>query len=269
MILERTRKLLTNQHQQLINRLTIEEVRIGLHLSAIRLSDNSIGLVSTLTELPGGNNEKKERDFDMFSPGRIRGGKVADLLDSPKNTPVMVTLKMLATSAISSKILQQSAYTIVDDTDPIDLLELGPRSSVTIVGAFPSYIRKAEQHQCRIKVLEFHQSALLPEHKQYYVPAEKFGEVIPASDVVIITGFTLLNNTIDGLLAAVTPGTKVVVTGPSGSVIPDILFESKVNIIGATRITDAPRLFQLVSEGGSGYHLFRHCARKISIINPV
>jgi hypothetical protein len=46
---------------------------------------------------------------------------------------------------------------------------------------------------------------------------------------------------------------------------PDILFKNNVDIIGATRITEPGLVFDIVSEGGTGYHLFKYCAQKIYI----
>ena len=78
---------------------------------------------------------------------------------------------------------------------------------------------------------------------------------------------TLVNNTIDGLLSAISPDALVIVTGPSSSLIPDVLFQNKVNIIGATKITNPEILFNIVSECGAGFHSFKYCAAKICIIN--
>jgi uncharacterized protein (DUF4213/DUF364 family) len=116
-------------------------------------------------------------------------------------------------------------------------------------------------------VLELNRNAMTEESMKYYVPAEDYGKVIPESDVVIITGLTLVNNTIDGLLSVIRPETRVIVTGPSSSIIPDILFENNVSIIGATKIEKPDLLFRIVSEFGTGYHLFRYCARKTCIVN--
>jgi uncharacterized protein (DUF4213/DUF364 family) len=41
---------------------------------------------------------------------------------------------------------------------------------------------------------------------------------------------------------------------PSCSLLPDILFENKVNIIGGLRITDADMAFAVAAQAGSGYH---------------
>jgi hypothetical protein len=37
-------------------------------------------------------------------------------------------------------------------------------------------------------------------------------------------------------------------------------------MIGASRITRPEILFEIVGEGGTGYHLFEYCAQKICIL---
>jgi uncharacterized protein len=115
--------------------------------------------------------------------------------------------------------------------------------------------------------LELNENALSSDQKQFFVPANMYAEILPASDIIIITGLTLVNNTIDDLLSSVSSEAQVIVTGPSSSIIPDILFENKVNIIGATRITDYDLLLSIAGEAGAGFHLFKYCAKKICIVN--
>jgi uncharacterized protein (DUF4213/DUF364 family) len=135
-----------------------------------------------------------------------------------------------------------------------------------MVGAFQSYMRKIAGTNNKLYVLEMNEKALATDQKKFYVPASEYDKILPDSDVVIITGQTLVNRTIDDLLSAISPGTQVIVTGPSGNILPDILFANKVSIIGAIRITDPDILFDIVSEGGTGFHLFEYCARKICIL---
>ena len=135
------------------------------------------------------------------------------------------------------------------------------------MGAFNSYIQKISAANNQLFVLELNKEALHDEYKKFYVPADEYNKVLPKSDVVVITGLTLVNNTLDSILAAIGSNTQVIVTGPSSSLIPDILFRNKVNIIGATRITKPELLFKIASQFGAGFHLFQYCAQKICIIN--
>lgn len=266
MILEQTYNLLKTKYSDQIANLTISDVRIGVLLTAVLLSDGSCGVSSTVTDNLV-HCDKKSRDFGDFSPLKIRGQRVLALLESERKSNLTDTLKTAVLNAISSKIISASDYRIIENCDPIDLIDLSSNKTITIVGAFQTYISRISKSENKLYVLELNENVLSEEQKQYFIPAAQYKTILPHSDIVIITGLTLVNNTIDDLLDSVSSEAKVIVTGPSSSIIPDILFENKVDIIGATRITDPGLLFSIVGEAGAGFHLFKYCAQKISILN--
>ncbi|MCB0476254.1 MAG: DUF364 domain-containing protein [Flavobacteriaceae bacterium] len=266
MITDKTYELLKSHLGQKLDKLYISDVVIGMFLAAVQLNDHSYGVASTIDPeevfCP-----KKNRDYGEFTPTKIKGKKVSDLFATIKNSNVISTLRIAVLNALSSKILESSDYKVYPNTDPYDLLDLSQPKTVTIVGAFQSYIKKFSGTHHRLHVLELDENALNADQKQYFVPAADYRKVLPGSDIVIITGLTIVNNTIGNLLDAISGETKVIVTGPSSSMIPDILFENKVNYIGAVKVTDGNKLFQVAGQGGHGYHLFNYCAEKICIVN--
>jgi uncharacterized protein (DUF4213/DUF364 family) len=243
MILEETYGLLKTKYSNRLENLTISDVRIGVLLSAVLLSDGSCGVSSTAIDT-NVHCDKKNRDFGEFSPLKIKGQKVSSLFEMSKKTMLTDILKTAVLNAISSKILSISDYRIIENTDPIDLIDLDSKKTITVVGGFQTYIQRISGTDNKLYVLELNENALSAEQKQFFVPANKYAEILPVSDIVIITGLTLVNNT-----------------------IPDILFENKVDIIGATRITDPDLLFSIAGEAGAGFHLFKYCAQKICILN--
>jgi uncharacterized protein len=265
MIIEQTYNLLLSRYKSEIDKLTISDVRIGIYLTAVRLSDGSTGTSSTLAD-----NQPfcatGYRDFGIYTPLKIRGQKVTDIFENKKENCLLLSLRMAVLNAISSKLISAGNYRIVEGKDPIQFVDLTSGKTITIVGAFHSYIRKISVTGNRLNVLEMNEEALGQEYMKYFVPAKEFQTVLSVSDIVIITGQTLVNRTIDELLKAIVPGTQVIVTGPSASILPDILFENKVSIIGAVRVTKPEILFDIVSEGGTGYHMFEYCAQKICIL---
>lgn len=245
--------------------IIIEDARIGLYLTAVRLSDGSAGVATTLHDTEK-VCKKENRRFGEFSPLHIKGQKVADMFAATQGNHLMESLRLATLNALSSGRLRNGNHSLHRNTDPIDLLDLDGNKHILIVGAFQSYIRKVLQTRNRLKVVELDRDALTSGQQHLFVPAKDAHLVIPQADIVMLTGMTLVNNTLDALLELITDNQQVVVTGPSSSIVPDVLFASKVNIIGATMITDADILMELVSEAGAGYHLFRYCAEKVSIV---
>lgn len=265
MIIEQTYDLLKSKYLSRFENLEISDIRIGVYLTAVQLSDYSIGTASTLTE-DHPYCSKSLRDFGDFTPLKIKGQKIMNLLESQKKSPVISSLKIAVLNAISSKIISSGNYKIIENCDPVQLLDLNREKTITIVGAFQSYISKISETSNRLFVVEMNENALHSDQKKYFVPSSEYNKVIPVSDIVIITGQTLVNGTIDDILSVISLGSQVIVTGPSVNILPDILFENGVSIIGATRIASPEILFDIVSEGGMGFHLFEYCARKICIL---
>lgn len=265
LIFEQTCNLLKSGYKKRLEELVVSDVRIGRYLTAVRLSDNSIGTAATLSDdVPF--CPKSNRDFGDFSPLKIKGQKALHLLETQKESGIISSLKTAALNAISSKIISSGKYKILENCDPIELLNLNFRKTITIVGAFQSYIRRISETDNKLNVLELSENALTPDQRKFFVPASEYEKIIPSSDIVIVTGQALVNRTIDELLAVVSPRKEVIVTGPSSGLLPDILFENKVTIIGTVRITKPEILFDIISEGGTGYHLFEYCAQKICIL---
>ena len=94
------------------------------------------------------------------------------------------------------------------------------------------------------------------------MPYEKAPEVIPDADLLIITGVTILNDTLSDILELASPDAEILVTGPTVSMLPDPLFEHGVTVIGGVKVTDPDKALKLIAEGGSGYHLFGSCAER-------
>ena len=93
MILEDTISLLRTKYSDYIETLYISEVRMGVFMTAVRLSDNSYGISSTIPNIQM-NCYKKSRDFGDFTPNKITGFKVIDLLESTKKNGIIETLKV-------------------------------------------------------------------------------------------------------------------------------------------------------------------------------
>lgn len=263
MIVDKTISFLKNSKADW-NEIRFEDVRIGLHLCAVKLTDGSAGVATTMRD-PKKSCCKDKRRFGAFSPHRISGSKVSDFFLNNPAGPVMDSLKMATLNALSSAWINKGSYKVHRKTDPIDILPLNEKKKIVLVGAFQSYIRKILNTNNELIVLELQKDALHDEQQTLFVPAEKADQVLPKADIVIMTGMTLVNHTFENLLNHLSDDQTIVVTGPSSNLIPQVLFDRKVKMIGATLITDADALLKLASEAGSGYHLFHYCAEKITV----
>jgi len=265
MIIADTYKLIKFKYPDFVENLYISDVRIGVHLTSIRLSDGSCGISSTYID-----RQKSKfqigRYHGPYSPGKILGRSFQDLFEQEYDSEIVPILRTAALNALSPALVTASGmYKEIHNRDPIDLAEINKNTTITLVGAFTNYIKTLEGIAKKLYVLEMNENNLKEDQKQHFVPADEFARVIPQSDVIIITGFTLLNNTLEQLLEAIPEGRQVVLVGPSGNIYPELLFQKGITIIGGTRVIDPELVFDLVGQASSGFHLFERGLRKICL----
>jgi len=267
MIITETFSLIQTKYGQRLANVTIEKLIAGVYLTAVKLSSGYSGLSSNDLNSSDNCTHSRNRGFGDFTPGHFKGQKVADLFTIPEPTCFIKTLQLAVMNALSAELLEESKYKVIQNLDPIELIDLSVKKQVCVVGAFLSYIKKVAESNSVLKIIELNENAVPDEYRRYFVPSHLSEEVISQSDVVIITGSSLANNTLDKLMEVVPEKARVILVGPTSGLIPDVLFSLGVDIIGATYITDSDKMFELVAEGAAGFHLFKSCATKICIVN--
>jgi hypothetical protein len=116
----------------------------------------------------------------------------------------------------------------------------GRGKNVALIGHFP-FIPQLRQAVGQLWVIEQR-----PAEDEY--PAEDAPKLLPQADMVAITGSTLVNHTLDDLLALVKPNATVMVLGPSTPLSP-VFFEHGVTIISGTRVVDEEAVVRTVGQG--------------------
>jgi uncharacterized protein (DUF4213/DUF364 family) len=74
-----------------------------------------------------------------------------------------------------------------------------------------------------------------------------------------------LNNSLEGLLAMIKKDARVLITGPTVSMLPDAFFEKGVTMLGGVIVTKPDEVLNVISEAGSGYHFFGKSAERMVI----
>ncbi|MEJ2761583.1 MAG: DUF364 domain-containing protein, partial [Gammaproteobacteria bacterium] len=146
------------------------------------------------------------------------------------------SLGMAATNAISQYVFKRAGYCPEAAADSMGSLALAGGDHLGMVGYFPSLVERLRDSGIRVTVIE---------KKSRF--AGRDGNVTVSLDVddleacnkVLCTAATLLNDSIDEVLARTDGAEAVVVVGPTASFLPDPLFQRGVTAVGGTRILDA------------------------------
>ena len=144
-------------------------------------------------------------------------------------------------------------------------MEVDPAKNSAVVGALVPMLKKLISANAPFKVFEMDSKTLKGEELNHFLTPDKAPEYLSSADLVAITGVTILNDTLEGLLSNIKEGAEVLVTGPTAGMLPDAFFKRGVTMIGGILVTKPDELLDIISEGGSGYHFFGKYAERIVV----
>jgi hypothetical protein len=102
MIIEQTYNLIRENYDATFPDMVIEDARVGQYLTAVKLSDGSAGVASSLAASHPFCT-KEERDFGEFTPLRMKGRKITDLFQTNNSSNLIYSLRTAVLNAVSSK----------------------------------------------------------------------------------------------------------------------------------------------------------------------
>jgi uncharacterized protein (DUF4213/DUF364 family) len=252
--------------------ITIEQAVIGVFFTGVKLSNGAGGLSYTpVKDVPQAVccPSSAGRIFDPFKVNGMPAAEVLTALTSKE--PLKAAVAVAALNALSAVCWERGLtddYRIQMDTDAVDAVRMPDESSVAIIGAFVPVLRKLKVRGGRWWVIEQDPQTLKRDEMDHFIPADQSEETIACADVLIVTGVTLVNHTLEGILAAARRDAEIAVIGPTASLLPDALFERGVRVLGGVWVKKADELLDVLAAGGSGYHFFDQLAPRIVIEKP-
>jgi uncharacterized protein (DUF4213/DUF364 family) len=253
--------------------LRVERAVFGLFFSGVKLSNGCGGLAFTqLKELPYAVCCASSAEAMPLS-GKLSGRSVSQYLTDLNSTNILKkTLALSVLNALSATYWQSEpdpGYKIITGQDAFDEAHIPDKGLTVVIGALVPMLKRLLKVGADFIVLEQDPSTLKPAEMPYFRPADQASEVVPKADLLVITGVTILNDTLPKSLEMAKPGTEIIVAGPTASMLPDAFFKRGVNVMGGILVTKADELLDLISEAGSGYHFFGKCAERVIIRNEL
>ncbi|WP_292377747.1 Rossmann-like domain-containing protein [Methanosarcina sp. UBA289] len=237
-----------------LEEIKVEDVRIGLAYTGVLISGNYGGVACTpLYEFSG---------CPALGFTETIKGKTADkMLElALSENPLEAAVGIATVNALSQMLreLEPENFT-VSNVDVLDLIKPGDR--VAMVGYFGPLVPKILKITEKFTVLEKREIES-PETRT--LSSEKAREVLPQSDVIIISASTLANRTFDELLSLRGTAREVILLGPSAPLYPTPFFERGITALMGTRILDPMIMLTLVSEAGGTKKLHQCCGAKVA-----
>jgi uncharacterized protein (DUF4213/DUF364 family) len=253
--------------------ITIERVVVGLFFTGVKLSNGSGGAAATpikaIPEAVCCPSSAKAMPFPNKLRGRLAAELMREVISENSIRRAVGTAVMNALADVCLRRRPPHGVTLLREIDAFEVAAPQVGEKAVVVGAFVPFLRELKRRAIPFTVLEQDPATLKADELPYFRPAKDAELVIPDADVVLITGTTLINRTLDHLLSLPKPGARVAVIGPTVSLLPDALMHRGASILGTILINDVDAFLDVLAEGGSGYHFFGRSAERVVLIPSV
>lgn len=247
--------------------ITVERAVVGLFFTGVKLSTGHVGACATPIKMIPDAVCCPSSVHAMPFPGKMRGRPAANFLSEVQQPDgIRRAVGIAAMNALAALCWERRPHPDVAmeiGVDAFDAANIRSGQKVVVVGAFVPFLRELKQRRQPYLVLEQDPATLKADELPFYRNAAQAPVVVPQADVLLITGTTLLNDTLDDILAAARPDACKVVVGPTVGLVPNAYLRRGCDVLGSIRVTQADEFLDVLAEGGSGYHFFGRSAQKI------
>ncbi|MBN1513282.1 MAG: DUF364 domain-containing protein [Phycisphaerae bacterium] len=222
---------------------TIREVVAGERFCAVVLDDGGVGMANLCPDVCGKPSRVITRP--LTTPGSSAVEALATLAP-----PARSAVGLATANALANRPHPQGARrdTEIAEGDLLAVLDLHPDDQVGMVGCFSPLVEPIRRRVGRLLIFERGQRRA-PE----LLSDEHACGLLPRCSVAILTATTLLNGTIDALLAATADCREVVLLGPSTPLLPEVFtrLPRRVTWLSGMLVNNVEKLVRTVAEGGS------------------
>ena len=250
--------------------LTVERAVIGLFFTGVKLSNSVAGACATPVKTIPEAVCCPTSAMAMPFPGKLRGRPALDLAkEALGDHGIRRAVGIAAMNALAATCWRRRPHPWTElrlGINAFDATEIRPGDKVVVVGAFVPFLRELKRRRQPFLVLEEDPATLKPDELLFFRPANEAPTVVPDADVLLITGTTLINDTLEELLRLAKPAARVTMVGPTVSLLPDAFLRRGADILGTVRITAPDEFLETLAEGGSGYHFLGRSAQKVVLV---
>jgi uncharacterized protein (DUF4213/DUF364 family) len=253
-----------------LDRITVERAVVGIFFTGVKLSNGIAGACATPIETVRETFCCASAVAGGRSPGNISGCPAFTLAGEALGPNGLGRgLGIAALNALADTCWRRRPHLEAElriGVDAFDATEIRAADKVVVIGAFVPFLRALKQRGQPFIVLEQNPATLKADELPFFRPAEEARTVIPEADVVLITGSTLINDTLEDLLALKKPGARVTVVGPTVGLLPGAFLRRGADILGSVRITEPDAFLDVLAEGGGAPDFLGRSAQKVVLV---
>jgi len=235
--MEQLLKTVSDAEKQLI----IEQVVLGLGYIALELEDGRVGLSANIADT-------SMLGCSVFGrAGTLKGATVAEILElGLQDNLISRAVALAAVNAISNTV------DLSTGADVIDRIQVHSGERVVMVGLIAPVVSMLKKAGADVSVFE-KRTLDIPLIRSENERPKAFAE----ADIIILSATTIMNNTLDELLALPNKAREVILMGPSTPMVRDVFASTPITYLAGSAVTDGKKAQQIVMEGGGTQALYK------------
>ena len=207
---------------------------------AISLEGGAAGVSFVLLpdEKMGEYNALQSSDFVNQNPSRFA-------LEFGDDNPLKEMISLAAINSICQHVMRETDFSIDYTTDSLGLLSVSEGDRVGMVGLFGGLIKTIKKANAELVVIEKNEQLI---QKFPNLPITLDARQLSTCNKILCTSTTIMNNSLDDILAHCSPDTFISIVGPTAGYFPDPLFVRGVDVLGGRIVKDGEMFLQLLAE---------------------
>ena len=207
---------------------------------AVSLKGGATGISFVL--LP---DEKMEEYMALQASAFVAKSPREFALEFGNDDPIKEMISLASINAICQHVMRVTHFAVDSATDSLGLLSISAGDRIGMVGLFSGLIKTIKKAGAELVVIEKNEGLI---QKFPNLPITLDATKLSYCNKILCTSTTILNNSLDEILAHCSQDAFVSIIGPTAGYFPDPLFARGINVVGGRVVENGPSFLQLLSE---------------------
>jgi uncharacterized protein (DUF4213/DUF364 family) len=190
--------------------------------------------------------DEKMEEYNALQPlDFIEKDPAGFALEFGNEDPIKEMISLAAINAVCQHVMRETHFAVDSATDSLGLLSVSAGDRVGMVGLFSGLIKTIKKARAELVVVE-KKEQLIQEFPD--LPITLDPSKLSTCNKILCTSTTILNNSLDEILAHCSPDAFVSIIGPTAGYFPDPLFTRGVDVVGGRVVKNGELFLQLLAE---------------------
>jgi uncharacterized protein len=190
--------------------------------------------------------DKKQETYNALQPQDVIGKDPQEFaLGFGSDDPMKQMMSMASMNAICQYVMKETDFPFDHVTDSLGLLSVARGDRIGMVGLFFGLTDTIKKAGAELIIIE-KKEALIQKFRD--LPITLDVTKLAKCNKILCTSTTVLNNSLDEILAHCSPDAFVSVVGPTAGYFPDPLFACGVDVVGGRVVENSKEFLQRLAQ---------------------